>query len=77
MFFFFTITISFYKLEKKSVWFFADEILFIFTKPNKMYQTLVRFLALRSKIRNIGRKSVIWNLKLEKNWTVFIKNNKM
>jgi hypothetical protein len=49
------------------VLFFADEIVFIFAKTNKMYQTLERFLAPINKIRNVGRKSVILSFKLEKN----------
>jgi hypothetical protein len=32
------------------VLFLADEIVFVFAKINKMYQTLVRFLAPMSKI---------------------------
>jgi hypothetical protein len=58
------------------VLFFADEIVFLFANPNKRYQTLVRFLALLSKITNVGRKSVILSFKLEKNGTVFIKTTK-
>jgi hypothetical protein len=75
MFSFFTIIISFCRLEK-NVLFFADEIVFVFANSNKRYQTLVRFLALLSKITNVGRKSVILSFKLEKNETVFIKTTK-
>jgi hypothetical protein len=58
------------------VLFFADLIVFLFANPNKRYQTLVCFLALLSKITNVGRKSVILSFKLEKNGTVFIKTTK-
>jgi len=53
MFSFFTTIILFYMLEK-SVLFFADEIVFVFAKINKMYQTLVRFFTPMSKMLNIG-----------------------
>jgi hypothetical protein len=53
MFSFFTTIILFYMLEK-SVLFFADVIVFVFAKINKMYQTLVRFFTPMSKMITVG-----------------------
>jgi hypothetical protein len=42
------------------------KVVFVFAKINKMYQTLVRFLAPISKMINVGRKNSVFHIKAVK-----------